>query len=156
MTLHDSRGGAAAGAQPVAGTESCAVHGASIQCAAAQLAPASASLQPATIERPSGRPGFGNGRQVRACHSETTFAARHLCGTTSPRRATRESRCRWAWWTSSGAASRSTTSLSCRPDDEDRILSTVETTATYAQAWRAYLYHKYDILAGNVATIPGN
>jgi hypothetical protein len=41
-------------------------------------------------------------------------------------------------------------------DDEDWILSTVETTATYAQAWRAYLYHKFNILAGNVATIPGH
>lgn len=40
-------------------------------------------------------------------------------------------------------------------DDEDFILSTIETTATYAQALRVYLWHKYRVLAGSSATIPG-
>lgn len=40
-------------------------------------------------------------------------------------------------------------------DDEDYMLSTVETTATYAQAWRTYLYYKHNVLSGTLATIPG-
>ena len=38
-------------------------------------------------------------------------------------------------------------------DDEEYVLSTVETRATYAQALRVWLYHKYGVLWGN---IPGN
>lgn len=40
-------------------------------------------------------------------------------------------------------------------DDKDWILSTVETTATYAQAFRVYLFHKYGLLYGDPATMPG-
>lgn len=40
-------------------------------------------------------------------------------------------------------------------DDEDFILSTIETTATYCQALRTYGYHKYGWLYGPSATIPG-
>ncbi len=41
------------------------------------------------------------------------------------------------------------------PDDGDYVLSTVETTATYAQFWRVYGYHKYGWLFGPSSTIPG-
>lgn len=40
-------------------------------------------------------------------------------------------------------------------DDNDFILSTVETTATYAQALRTYAYYKHGWLLGTRATIPG-
>ena len=40
-------------------------------------------------------------------------------------------------------------------DDLDLILSTVEATATYAQAFRVYLYHKHGITLGIPNTIPG-
>jgi hypothetical protein len=41
------------------------------------------------------------------------------------------------------------------PDDDlDYIISTIETTATYAQAFRVYLYHKYGIQHGDWSTIP--
>ncbi len=40
-------------------------------------------------------------------------------------------------------------------DDSDYILSTVETTATFAQAWRVYGWHKYSWLLGSSSTIPG-
>lgn len=41
------------------------------------------------------------------------------------------------------------------PDDGDHILSTVETTATFAQACRVYAYHRYGILIGDSSSIPG-
>ena len=41
------------------------------------------------------------------------------------------------------------------PDDLDYVLSTVEATATYAQAFRVYLYHKYGMVLGDWASIPG-
>lgn len=40
-------------------------------------------------------------------------------------------------------------------DDEDFILSTIETTATYCQAMRTYGWHKYGWLYGPLSTIPG-
>ena len=40
-------------------------------------------------------------------------------------------------------------------DDEDFILSTIETTATYCQALRVYGWHKYGWLFGPSSTIPG-
>ena len=40
-------------------------------------------------------------------------------------------------------------------DDQDFILSTVEATATYSQALRVYLWHKYRTLIGPSSTIPG-
>ncbi len=40
-------------------------------------------------------------------------------------------------------------------DDGDYILSTVETTATFAQFWRVYGYHKYSWTFGPTGTIPG-
>lgn len=40
-------------------------------------------------------------------------------------------------------------------DDEDFTLSTIETTATYCQALRVYLWHKYRVLWGSPSTIPG-
>lgn len=40
-------------------------------------------------------------------------------------------------------------------DDSDFILSTVETTATFAQFWRVFGYHKHGWLLGDVNTIPG-
>lgn len=46
--------------------------------------------------------------------------------------------------------------LNLPPDDEDFILSTVETTATYCQAWRVYGYHKYMWQFGPLSTIPGH
>ena len=41
------------------------------------------------------------------------------------------------------------------PDDGDCTLSTVETTVTFAQAWRVYGWHKYGWLSGSSSTIPG-
>jgi hypothetical protein len=41
------------------------------------------------------------------------------------------------------------------PDDSDYILSTVETTATFAQFWRTYGYHKYGYVTEPAGTIPG-
>jgi hypothetical protein len=40
-------------------------------------------------------------------------------------------------------------------DDTDFILSTVETTATFAQFWRVFGYHKHGWLLGSQSTIPG-
>ena len=40
-------------------------------------------------------------------------------------------------------------------DDLDYVLSTVEATATYAQAFRVYLYHKYGVVLGDWRSIPG-
>ena len=40
-------------------------------------------------------------------------------------------------------------------DDLGWILSNVESTATYAQAFRVYLYHKHGVLLGHWASIPG-
>ena len=40
-------------------------------------------------------------------------------------------------------------------DDDDFTLSTMETTATYAQALKVYLYHKYRVVFGASSTIPG-
>ena len=45
--------------------------------------------------------------------------------------------------------------LDLPPDDLDYVLSTVEATATYGQAFRVYLYHKYGIVLGDWASIPG-
>ena len=41
-------------------------------------------------------------------------------------------------------------------DDLDFLLSTVEATATYAQAFRVYLYYKYGRILGEGETIPGS
>ncbi len=41
------------------------------------------------------------------------------------------------------------------PDELDWPLSNVETTATYAQAFRVYLYHKYGVVLGDWRSIPG-
>ena len=41
------------------------------------------------------------------------------------------------------------------PEDLDWPLSNVETTATYAQAFRVYLYHKYGVVLGDWTSIPG-
>ncbi|MBX3016013.1 MAG: hypothetical protein KF832_31115 [Caldilineaceae bacterium] len=40
-------------------------------------------------------------------------------------------------------------------DDSDHILSTVETTATFSQAWRVYGRHKYGWTLGDTTNIPG-
>ena len=45
--------------------------------------------------------------------------------------------------------------LDLPPDDLDYVLSTVEATATYAQAFRVYLYHKYGVVLGDWTSIPG-
>ena len=45
--------------------------------------------------------------------------------------------------------------LDLPPDDLDYVLSTVEATATYAQGFRVYLYHKYGLMIGHWASIPG-
>ena len=40
-------------------------------------------------------------------------------------------------------------------DDEDFTLTTMETTATYAQALRVYIWHKWRVLIGQAQSIPG-